>query len=473
MNSDVGAASSPSMPLVIDALSHHGHHHRSHHRGHSGEEPGGGKASSSSYPFCGADAKVECIALTVAATASLAIAAANVFLFVRRARLVRRGESLEPASPRAAGAGSIRERLLLNSSTSASSSTARGAATGTLAAAVAAALAVSHLVSASSSSATAPDSELYHLCLAATWATAAALCGVAASCRRAPRVRPVAWLAPLLYLVEIAVVLLRPSSPSSSPSSRVPLFSALARLCAALALAVAQARRGLSSADLEEDALVTRALLAGPGSSASSSSLASRRRDVEAPAGPFSAPKAPSRGWISLLGVAIAFVWPEEPAHQVSWLFFLNGKKRFSEFKRFLFSSIRDGKKKLTFFFKKKKTPQARAAACVVLLVLSRVANLAVPASYAYLVNRLAAADASAHPPAGSGQQPVLTPLRSLLVPAVVAYLAALYLQGGSGGGSMGLLNNARQYAWIPISQAAARKINVDAFAHVLGMDLQ
>ena len=37
----------------------------------------------------------------------------------------------------------------------------------------------------------------------------------------------------------------------------------------------------------------------------------------------------------------------------------------------------------------------------------------------------------------------------------------------------MGLLNNARQFAWIPISQAAARKINVDAFAHVLGMDLQ
>ena len=127
----------------------------------------------------------------------------------------------------------------------------------------------------------------------------------------------------------------------------------------------------------------------------------------------------------------------------------------------------------LIIFKKTKKKLQARAAACVVLLVLSRVANLAVPASYAYLVNRLASADASAHPPPGSGQSPVPTPLRSLLVPAVVAYLAALYLQGGSGGGSMGLLNNARQYAWIPISQAAARKINVDAFAHVLGMDLQ
>ena len=335
MNSDVGAPSLSMMPLVIDAPRHgHQHHHSHHHSGghsggHSGE-PGGGRKTSSSYPFCGADAKVACIALTVAASASLAIAAANVFLFVRRARLVKRGENLEPASPRAA-AGNIRERLLSNSSSFASSSTARGATPGMLAAAVAAALAVSHLVSASSSfSSSYPDSELYHLCLAATWATAAALCGVAASCRRAPRVRPVAWMAPLLYLVELAVVLSRtseegPSSSSSSPP-RAPLFSALARLCAALALAVSQARRGLSALDLEEDALVTRALLAGPAAAAAGGGgSSSSRRDVEAPAsgGPFSAPRAPSRGWISLLGVAIAFVWPEEPAHQVSlFLFF-------------------------------------------------------------------------------------------------------------------------------------------------------
>ena len=333
MNSDVGAPSLSMMPLVIDAPRHgHQHHHSHHHSGghsggHSGE-PGGGRKTSSSYPFCGADAKVACIALTVAASASLAIAAANVFLFVRRARLVKRGENLEPASPRAA-AGNIRERLLSNSSSFASSSTARGATPGMLAAAVAAALAVSHLVSASSSfSSSYPDSELYHLCLAATWATAAALCGVAASCRRAPRVRPVAWMAPLLYLVELAVVLSRtseegPSSSSSSPP-RAPLFSALARLCAALALAVSQARRGLSALDLEEDALVTRALLAGPAAAASGGGgSSSSRRDVEAPAGPFSALRAPSRGWISLLGVAIAFVWPEEPAHQVSlFLFF-------------------------------------------------------------------------------------------------------------------------------------------------------
>ena len=266
MNSDVGAPSLSMMPLVIDAPRHgHQHHHSHHHSGghsggHSGE-PGGGRKTSSSYPFCGADAKVACIALTVAASASLAIAAANVFLFVRRARLVKRGETLEPASPRAA-AGNIRERLLSNSSSFASSSTARGATPGMLAAAVAAALAVSRLVSASSSS-------------------------------------------------------------SSSPP-RAPLFSALARLCAALALAVSQARRGLSALDLEEDALVTRALLAGPAAAASGGGgSSSSRRDVEAPAGPFSALRAPSRGWISLLGVAIAFVWPEEPAHQVSlFLFF-------------------------------------------------------------------------------------------------------------------------------------------------------
>ena len=356
MNSDVGAASL-SMPLALDVL-HHGHRSHHSHRRHSGES--GGKTSNS-YPFCGSDAKVACIALTVAASASLAIAAANVFLFVRRARLVKRGENLEPASPRAVT--SSRERLLPNSSASASfsSSTARGASPGTLAAVVAAALAVSHLASASSAPAAtpaAPDSELYHLCLAATWATAAALCGFAASCRRAPRVRPVAWTAPLLYVVEIAVVLSRPEGAtpsSSSPPSRVPLFSALARLCVALALAVSQARRGLSAVDLEEDALVTRALLAGPGASSASPSSSSSRRDVEAPAGPFSAPRAPSRGWISLLGVAIAFVWPEEPAHQV--IFFLRRKFLLHKVGRSFFSSFERRKKicKPFYFLKKKK----------------------------------------------------------------------------------------------------------------------
>ena len=311
MNNDSGAVPA-ARPLVIDASNrgHDGHHHH-HHPSGGGESGGGGKASHSHIPFCGADAKVACIALAVAASASLAIAAANVFLFVRRARLMKRGENLEPASPRRAGSGG--ERLLLSSP-----STARGAVQGTLAAAVAVALAVSHLVSSSSPSlATSPDAKFYHLCLAATWATAAALCGVAASCRRAPRIRPVAWLSPLLYLVEAAVVLA--SSGSSSPSSRrVALYSPLARLAVALVLAVSQAKRGLSAVDLEEDALVTRALLAGP-PGRGSSSLSPSRRDVEAPAGPFSASKSPSRGWISLLGVAIAFVWPEDPAHQVSF----------------------------------------------------------------------------------------------------------------------------------------------------------
>ena len=313
MNNAIGAASFSikSMPLAIDA-SRHGHErHHSHHR-HSGES--GGKTSNS-IAFCGADAKVSCVALTVVASVALIVAAANVFLFVRRARLVKRGENLEPASPRAGM--SSRARMLPSNSTLTSASTARGATPGTLAAAVAAALAVSHLVS-SSSATSSPDSELYHFCLAATWATAAALCGVAASCRRAPRVRPVAWLAPVLYLVEIAVVL---GSETSRSPSRLPLFSALARLSVALAFAVSQAQRGLSAVDLEEDALVTRALLTGPAPSSSASSGAapsSSRTDVEAPAGPYSAPKGPSRSWISLLGVAIAFVWPEEPGHQVS-----------------------------------------------------------------------------------------------------------------------------------------------------------
>ena len=312
MNSGVVAAPAS---LVLNGHDHQHPRHHGHSHSHGGGQPGGGKPSpSSSFSFCGADAKVACVALSVAALLSLAIAAANVFLAVRRARLVRRGENLEPASPRrAAGNGS--EGMLSNSTNA--TLTARGASSGALAAAASLALAASHLVSSSNSSSS-PDSKLYHFCFAATWATAAALCGVASSCRRAPRIRPVAWLSPLLYLVELVVVVVVTSS-SSSP--RFALYSALARLAVALGLAVSQAKRGLSAVDLEEDALATRALLAGPagaGGGANSSSTSSSRRDVEAPAGPFSAPKTPSRGWISLLGVAIAFVWPEDPGHQVS-----------------------------------------------------------------------------------------------------------------------------------------------------------
>ena len=43
---------------------------------------------------------------------------------------------------------------------------------------------------------------------------------------------------------------------------------------------------------------------------------------------------------------------------------------------------------------------------------------------------------------------------------------------GGSGGSAVGLLSNARQYLWIPITQNAYRRISLDLFSHMLDLDL-
>jgi hypothetical protein len=45
-------------------------------------------------------------------------------------------------------------------------------------------------------------------------------------------------------------------------------------------------------------------------------------------------------------------------------------------------------------------------------------------------------------------------------------------IAGGSGGGSVGLLSNLRQYLWIPITQNAFRRISLDLFSHMLDLDL-
>ncbi len=44
-----------------------------------------------------------------------------------------------------------------------------------------------------------------------------------------------------------------------------------------------------------------------------------------------------------------------------------------------------------------------------------------------------------------------------LFYPVVLLYLGAVFLQGGSGAGSIGILNNLRSYFWIPITQDAYR----------------
>lgn len=41
--------------------------------------------------------------------------------------------------------------------------------------------------------------------------------------------------------------------------------------------------------------------------------------------------------------------------------------------------------------------------------------------------------------------------------PFVLFYMVAAFLQGGAGTASMGMLNNLRQFLWIPITQNAFR----------------
>ncbi|KAF6263959.1 ABC transporter type 1, transmembrane domain-containing protein, partial [Scenedesmus sp. NREL 46B-D3] len=103
---------------------------------------------------------------------------------------------------------------------------------------------------------------------------------------------------------------------------------------------------------------------------------------------------------------------------------------------------------------------QVRVLLCVLLLVVMRVLNLAVPITYKKLVDNLAEATA-----APQGQKPSFSGWELL-------YLAAIFFQGGAGGGITGFVNNARQWLWIPVSQDAYRRVSLVVFGHVLDLDL-
>ena len=63
-----------------------------------------------------------------------------------------------------------------------------------------------------------------------------------------------------------------------------------------------------------------------------------------------------------------------------------------------------------------------------------------------------------------------LTAFWTIFYPWAFFYLGAVFLRGGSG--SEGLLANVRDICWIPINQAAFRRISTDVFGHLLALDL-
>jgi ATP-binding cassette subfamily B (MDR/TAP) protein 6 len=125
------------------------------------------------------------------------------------------------------------------------------------------------------------------------------------------------------------------------------------------------------------------------------------------------------KGWILLLGAAITYVWPDS--------FHL----------------------------------RVRAVLCMLLVFCVRVLNIAVPYSYKKVIDSFSSVDDDGGP----------VPFGTLAYPWVALYLGCSLLQGGTGGGTVGLLQNLRQFLWIPISQEAYKRLSLDIFGHVLSLD--
>lgn len=123
------------------------------------------------------------------------------------------------------------------------------------------------------------------------------------------------------------------------------------------------------------------------------------------------------KSWIFLLGIAFTYVWPE------------------------------------TFILK------VRVIVCLLLVVLLRMLNIIVPYTYKRVIDEFTLA---------RGER---VSFLGLFYPWVAYYMIFTFLQGGTGGGTVGILPNMRSYLWIPISQSAYKRISLDIFAHVLALD--
>lgn len=123
------------------------------------------------------------------------------------------------------------------------------------------------------------------------------------------------------------------------------------------------------------------------------------------------------KGWILLLGIAFKYVWPDTLSLRIRVIF------------------------------------------CLVLVALMRLLNIVVPYTYKKVIDEFTSS--------GKGD----TSFSELFYPWVAYYMLSSFLQGGTGGGTVGLLPNLRSFLWIPISQSAYKRISLDIFAHVLALD--
>lgn len=125
------------------------------------------------------------------------------------------------------------------------------------------------------------------------------------------------------------------------------------------------------------------------------------------------------KNWILLLGIALQYVWPDSLGLKI------------------------------------------RASVCLGLVILMRILNIAVPYFYKQVIDQFSSIAEETHP---GRKHPSPIPFSEAFYPFVAIYLVLYFLQGG-------ILNNIRQYLWIPISQRAYQRISLDVFSHVLALD--
>jgi len=108
-----------------------------------------------------------------------------------------------------------------------------------------------------------------------------------------------------------------------------------------------------------------------------------------------------------------------------------------------------------------------RTLLSVILVLIVRGLNLLVPVLYANTINQLSDIGQGTRGPDGHAVS-----FAYAFFPWCFYWLLAYMLQGGAGGGTVGLISNMRQYLWIPVTQRAYKRISIDIFVKTMDLDL-
>lgn len=264
--------------------------------------------------------------------------------------------------------------------------------------------------------------------LTVTWASILVLLIAVSQKHIGVKLKPFAWLVAALYTIGLySEVQIFVHGLGISPFQRqVRLISSIIVSFLALAFAYAETLKPTDASLLAEEDDLREALLH------QSNGTTATAADLEREGSAAAQNKRPKRtqSWVSLVGIAARYMWPTGTLLRI------------------------------------------RAFICVTLIVVLRLLNLAVPLVYKRVVDEFARISQATHEPSKGGEPPPTFTFHEVFFPWVALYLALFFVQGGTGGGTMGLLANIRSFLWIPIGQNTFRRASLDVFTHTMDLDL-